>query len=84
MIFDLIEIVLSMKLKSLGCTMVTLGSETLFYISTPHPNGIKVLRINAVGLLGGMYNCTLYKFVAYYKRFSPKRLVSKVSKNVAG
>ena len=34
-IFDPVEAVLSMKLLSPGCTLVTLGSETKWYISTP-------------------------------------------------
>ena len=33
--FDLTKAVLPMKLSSLGCTMVTLKSETLLYLSTP-------------------------------------------------
>ena len=35
--FDPIKIVLPLKFMSLGCTMVTLGSETLFFMSTPQP-----------------------------------------------
>ena len=33
--FDPIKVVLPLKFKSLGCTMVTLRSETLLYIRTP-------------------------------------------------
>ena len=31
--FDLIKVVLPLKFMSFGCTMVTLGSETLLYMS---------------------------------------------------
>ena len=34
--FDPVEVVLLLKSMSLGCTMVTLRSETLLYMSTPH------------------------------------------------
>ena len=33
--FDLIKLILPMKFMSLGCTMVTLRSETLLFMSTP-------------------------------------------------
>ena len=33
--FDPIKVVLPLKFMSLGCTMVTIGSETLWYMSTP-------------------------------------------------
>ena len=37
--FDLTKAVLPMKLSSPGCTVVTLKSETLLYMSTPEYGG---------------------------------------------
>ena len=45
-IFDPMEVVLSMKLLSPGCTLVTLRLETKWYISTPDR------RSNLVASLG--------------------------------
>ena len=42
-IFDPVGAVLSMKLLSPGCTLVTLRSETKWYISTPDPHLILVV-----------------------------------------
>ena len=33
--FDQVKVVMPLKFMSLGCTMVTLRSETLLYMSTP-------------------------------------------------
>ena len=43
-IFDPVKAVLSMKLLSPGCTLVTLRSETKWYISTPDPHTRKPRR----------------------------------------
>ena len=40
--FDLVKVVLLMKFMSFGYTIVTLRSETLLYINTSYPIGLKV------------------------------------------
>ena len=41
--FDPVKVVLPLKFMSLGCTMVTIRSETLLYMSTPHCDTLALL-----------------------------------------
>ena len=59
--FDLVRVVLLMKFMSLGCTMVTLRSKTLLYVSTSQCAGFQCVRMyNSPRWLVHLYVCFLY------------------------